>query len=232
MKHVDEPDVLGKFEKRIQKMRKKMQEFGRLCSNSKIHTDVHMGDARALPLDSNSIDLVFTSPPYATALDYPRAHFLAVSWMHSVLGIDYDQYRQKGETYIGSERGKIKEIKYSTELPHIIEAIVKRLKKIDERKSLLIQRYFHDMTGAIKEIYRVLKPGKTAIIVVCPSHIRKIEVPTHKMFTEIAASFGMKLVSEETRVIDSRKRVLPYVRDGFGNRMSTEYVLIYKKASK
>ncbi len=232
LNHVDDPDVLDKFEKRIRKMRKQMQEFGTLCLDSKTRADVRMEDARALPLDSNSIDLVFTSPPYATALDYPRAHFLAVSWMRSVLGVDFDQYKQKGETYIGSERGKIKEAKYGTELPRTAEAIVKRLRKIDGRKSHLIERYFHDMTGAIKEINRVLKPGKTAIIVVCPSHIRKTEVPTHKVFTEIAASFGMKLVSEETRVIDSRKRVLPYVREGFGNRMSTEYVLVYKKASK
>jgi DNA modification methylase len=231
-KHPDEPDVSGKFEKRIQKMRKQMKEFGLLCSNSKACSDVRMGDARALPLDSNSIDIVFTSPPYATALDYPRAHFLAVSWMRSVLGIDFYQYKQKGETYIGSERGKIKEAKYSTELPHMAIAIVNQLRKIDGRKSLLIERYFHDMTGAIKEINRVLKPEKTAIIVVCPSHIRKTEVPTHKVFTEIATSFGMKLVSEETRVIDSKKRVLPYVREGFGNRMSTEYVLVYKKTSK
>ncbi len=232
MTHADEPDVLGRFEKRIQKMRKQMQEFGILCANSTIRTDVRMGDARALPLESNSIDLVFTSPPYATALDYPRAHFLAVSWMRSILGVDYDQYKQKGETYIGSERGKVKEAKYTTELSRTAESIVLQLKEIDERKSLLIERYFHDMAGAIREINRVLKPGKAAVIVVCPSHIRKTDVPTHKVFTEIAVSYGMKLVSEETRVIDSRKRVLPYVREGFGSRMSTEYVLVYEKASK
>jgi hypothetical protein len=29
---------------------------------------------------------VFTSPPYATALDYPRAHFLSVPWLeHAIL---------------------------------------------------------------------------------------------------------------------------------------------------
>lgn len=39
------------------------------------------GDARQLPNQDSSIDLVVTSPPYATALDYSRAHFLAVPWM-------------------------------------------------------------------------------------------------------------------------------------------------------
>lgn len=32
------------------------------------------GDSRALPLSKDSIDLIVTSPPYANALDYVRAH--------------------------------------------------------------------------------------------------------------------------------------------------------------
>ncbi len=232
LKHNDDPDVLKKFEKRILKMRTQMREFGQLCIESKAQVKVKKGDARSLPIENNSIDLVFTSPPYATALDYPRAHFLAVSWMESALGINHSQYKQKGETYIGSERGKINEIFDETKLGSKAQDIVAQLKQIDQRKSHLIERYFHDMANAISEMDRVLKPGKHAVIVVCPSHIRKIEIPTHKVFGEIALSIGMEIVAEYTRTIDSAKRVLPYVRGGFGNRMSTEYVLVFKKGSK
>lgn len=229
LKHQDEPDVLEKFEKRILKMRKQMREFGQLCRDSETQANVRTGDARSLPIKNNSIDFVFTSPPYATALDYPRAHFLAVGWMQSALGINYKKYKQKGETYIGSERGKTKEKKYYTKLGITAQSLIAELKGIDNRKSHLVERYFHDMAGAISEMNRVLKPNKHAIIVVCPSHIRKIEIPTHKVFTEIASSLGMKLVAEHIRTIDAGKRVLPHVRGGFGNRMSTEYVLIFKK---
>lgn len=232
LEHSDEPDVLDKFEKRVQKMRKQMREFGQRCLGTEARAEVRMGDARVLSINSNSIDLVFTSPPYATALDYPRAHFLAVSWMSSVLNVNLDQYKLKGESYIGSERGKIEAHEHNKELSPTAQTIVKRLKKIDQRKSHLIERYFGDMTDVFGEINRVLAPGKYAVIVVCPSHIRKTEIPTHVVFTEIAKSLKMKLVAEQTRTIDSRKRVLPYVRESFGNRMSTEYVLVYKKAIK
>ena len=232
LEHPNEPGVLEKFENRVRKMRKQMQELGQRCKDTKVRAEVRMGDARALSVASNSIDLVFTSPPYATALDYPRAHFLAVSWMNSVLNVDLDQYKLKGESYIGSERGKIEEHEHNKQLSPTAQAIVKRLKKIDQRKSHLIERYFCDMTDVFGEINRVLAPGKHAVIVVCPSHIRKTEIPTHVVFTEIAKYLRMKLVDEQTRTIDSRKRVLPYVRDSFGNRMSTEYVLAYKKANK
>ena len=55
---------------------------------------------------ADSVGLVFTSPPYATALDYPRAHFLAVAWMEAALGMTLKDYLAQGSRYVGSERGK------------------------------------------------------------------------------------------------------------------------------
>ena len=85
------------------------------------------------------------------------------------------------------------------------------------------------MKKVLDETSWVLRPNKFAILVVCPSHIRKIQIPTHKVFTDIALHLGLELISEYERMIDIRKRVLPYVRESFGERMSTEYVLVYKK---
>jgi len=229
--HEQVPNVLEKFEKRVNRMRKQMQEFGELCIPSDATAKVYKGDARSLPIESNTVDLVFTSPPYATALDYPRAHFLAVSWMEKILAVDHDQYKQRAETYIGTERGKLKEIVFQGELVPPARKVIRQLQKVDHRKAHLIERYFHDMTSAISEMARVLHPDKYAVIVVCPSHIRKVEVPTHKVFTEIAFLSNMKLVAEHIRTIDSAKRVLPHVRGAFGNRMSTEYVLVFQKDS-
>jgi len=104
-----------------------------------------------------------------------------------------------------------------------------KLAETDSRQANLIQRYFIDMVEVFTEINRVLKPERNAIIVVCPSHIRKVEIQTHKLFTEIAGKSGLTLMEERTRTINGNKRILPYMQESFGNRMSTEYVLIYKK---
>ena len=49
------------------------------------------GDARDLSLADGAVDLAFFSPPYVSALDYPRAHMFSVAWLSDVLGVDVDQ---------------------------------------------------------------------------------------------------------------------------------------------
>lgn len=227
------PDVIEKFELRVKKMRRQMDEYRQLCTQKPpTSIIVEKGDARQIHLENESIDLVFTSPPYATALDYPRAHFLAVAWLQQALGTTLEEYKWGGQTYIGSERGSIQE---TTILDEQISDItlarytVEKIGEIDLKKANLIQRYFNDMYLTIKEIYRVLKPNRTAVIVICPSHIRKIEVPTHRVFTEMGNSIGLRLTNEITRTINKKRRVLPYLQKAFGDRMNTEYVLIYQK---
>lgn len=231
--HTSTPNVILKFSDRVRKMRKQMLEFGNLCRElPKVDIIVHQSDARKLPLEDSSIDLVFTSPPYATALDYPRAHFLSVGWMQKRLGLDVEQYKKNGATYIGSERGRIgKQFTLSGKISNfpLTKQTLLKLGESDIRQANLIQRYFVDMQLVFGEISRVLKNGSIAIIVVCPSHIRKVEIQTHKLFTELAKKSGLKLIEERTRTIDGNKRILPYMQESFGNRMSTEYVLIYQK---
>jgi DNA modification methylase len=214
--HQEQPKAIERFEKRIQLMRRQMDEFRKLCTDTSVTVD-------------NSVDLVFTSPPYATALDYPRAHFLAVSWMKPLFGTSLDEYKTNGKGYIGSERGQVGKFEADTTLGSLAYSTVQQLAQIDHRRAVLVQRYFQDMKKVLKETNRVLRPGKSVVIVVCPSHIRKLQIPTHKVFTEIAVPLGLELISEHERTIDSSKRVLPYVRESFGDRMSTEYVLVYKK---
>ena len=115
-------------------------------------------------------------------------------------------------------------------LKHVlIYDLVSQLETVDKRKAFLFYRYFRDMQRVMAEIARVLKPGKHAIIVVCPSHIRKIQIPTHDVLIEFGKSFGLELAAKHIRTIEASKRVLPYVRESFGERMSTEYVLVLKK---
>lgn len=233
--HPVPPDVLNKFTSRVERMRKQMADFRTRCADaSHAIAEARLGDARRLRLQDETIDLVFTSPPYATALDYTRAHFLAVAWMQNALGISLENYRAKASTYVGSERGRkpsafqIDERLAKLELTH---SVITQLAAQSPSHALLIQRYFVDMHQVFSEIARVLKTDRHAIIVVCPSHIRKMEVPTHSVFVEIGRALGLKLKKNYTRTINQRRRILPYIQEAFGKRMDTEYVLVFQKAS-
>jgi hypothetical protein len=107
-KHERTPDALGKFDARVKLMRKQMAEFGLRCDKTApARGEARLGDARRLRLKDETIDLVFTSPPYATALDYSRAHFLAVAWLEAALGVSLENYLTRAADYVGSSRGRM-----------------------------------------------------------------------------------------------------------------------------
>lgn len=231
--HPRPPDVLGRFDARVKRMRKQMAEFCTLCRKIPATTqEAHLGDARSLPLENEVIDLIFTSPPYATALDYPRAHFLAVTCMQKAFGISLKEYRAKAPTYIGSERGRLAgDFMLDQQLAEfdLVRSILLQLSECSSRQAKVIQRYFLDMYQVLSEMERVLKKRRHAIIVVCPSHIRKVEVATHEVFIEMAPTVGLTLKKKHTRTINKRRRLLPYMPKAFGKRMSTEFVLVFQK---
>lgn len=229
--HLEPPDVMGKFDQRLKTMRRQMKEFRDTCDRyPAVHTSVRTGDARHLTLGNETVDLIFSSPPYASALDYPRSHFLAVAWMQAALGVSLETYRAKAPAYIGSELGavQVETLPDFENLPKT-QQILKRLKRLSLRHASLTHRYFTDMYRTLDEMHRVLKPGRHAIIVICPSHIRKTPVATHKVFAEMGNELGLKLKQEYRRTINARRRLMPYIQESFGKRMSTEYVLIFQK---
>lgn len=233
LKHEKMPNVLEKFIARIKTMRKQMLDFSNRCRrNENVESKVKLGDARSLKQPDESVDLVFTSPPYVTALDYTRSHFLAVAWLERELGFSVDDYRRRANIYIGTERqpsliregGSVNLSSFDT-----LNKVLPSLRETSDTQAKLTEKYFIDMYRVVVEIRRVLKPRKHAIIVVCPSHIRKVEIPTHKILMEIGSSVGLAPKRCYTRTIDAGRRVLPFAKESFGNRMSTEYVLVFQK---
>jgi DNA modification methylase len=231
--HPERPDVLEKFAARVRLMRKQLADFRALCRAASYTTaEARLGDARRLRLRSETVELVFTSPPYATALDYPRAHFLAVAWMQKALGVSLEEYRAKAPAYVGSERGRMSaEFAPDGRLARLdlTQSIVARLAERSETHAKQVQRYFVDMQQVLGEIARLLKPKRHAVVVVCPSHIRRVEVQTHEAFIEIGRTHGLRLKWRHERRIYLGRRILPYMRESFGRRMDTEYVLVFQK---
>lgn len=231
--HPQPPDVLKRFGVRVDVMRKHMADFQRRHNKTPAALiQSRLGDARCLRLDNESVDLVFTSPPYATALDYTRAHFLAVAWLQQAFDMSIDQYLSNGSTYIGTERGKLSpSFALDNQIARydLASSVVEEMVKQSPRQAKLIQRYFCDMNQTLSEMARVLKDGRHAVIVVCPSHIRKMQIPTHNVLVEMGQANGLRLKYQHVRTINERRRLLPYMRESFGQRMSTEYVLILQK---
>ena len=186
------------------------------------------GDARDLPLPDDSVDLIVTSPPYANALDYMRAHKFSLAW----LGDPIPSLTGLRGQYIGSESGGSPAGQSATELPASLRAVVDQLSAKDAPKSRVLQRYFADMFVAIGEMARVLRPGAAAVIVVGPSTMRGMLIPTHQRLADLASCVGLDVVGVAPRNLDRDRRMMPArngnrsdAASGIERRMHTEYII-------
>ena len=187
------------------------------------------GNAQVLPLCDESVDLVVTSPPYAAnAIDYMRAHKFSLVWFgHSLASLS--RTRQE---YIGHDATTGFE---SVELPEFATQIVSSLQRVDAKKAKVLQRYYSEMTRVLKEMARVLRPGKAAVLVVGDSTMRGMDTETAVCLGEIGKRVGLDLVGTAVRKLDRDKRMMPArkpqreIGSQIEERMHEEYVVGFIK---
>lgn len=184
-------------------------------------TIIH-GDAQSLPLPDRSVHLVVTSPPYANAIDYMRAHKFSLVWM----GKGIEELSRWRARHIGSERTRPVA---PESLPPQTRGVVEELSAKDSRKALVLAKYFTEMKRVMQEIWRVLRPGAAAIFVVGTSTMRGINVQTPFCLAEIAAQVGFDLTGITERRLDRDRRMMPARhgenRSAIEQRMHHEYVI-------
>jgi hypothetical protein len=73
----------------------------------------------------------------------------------------------------------------------------------------------------------VVRPGGHVVLVICPSNIRKVQIPTHRLLATLAEAVApLETVELLERTINERRRLMPYVEATFGPRMREEYVVV------
>ena len=185
-------------------------------------------DCRNMPLADESVDLIVTSPPYANAIDYMRAHKFSLVW----LGASIKPLSVLRSKYIGSEKSVKLE---NTELPQKATTIVETLGAVDSHKAQILHKYLHEMSLVIQEMYRVIRAGRAVVIVVGPSTMRGLKIETHNYLASISENVGFELVDVVQRPINRDRRMLPYSHNNNGHspieqRTHQEYVLGLLKA--
>ncbi|KPL73592.1 hypothetical protein ADN00_14730 [Ornatilinea apprima] len=187
-----------------------------------------LGNTQNSPLANNSVDLIVTSPPYASnAIDYMRAHKFSLIWF----GYSIEYLSQKRDEYIGGELTK--QCAFEP-LPKFTESIVQEISNVDAKKGLVLRRYYSEMTRTIREMYRILKNDSAAIVVVGSSIMRNIDTQTQLCLAEIGKSSGFDVPKIGIRYIDRNRRMLPTskkvdLESQIQKRMHEEYVIgLYK----
>jgi DNA modification methylase len=210
--------------------RRAMRNVASLPTPDESHhaASVQMGDAQNLPLEDKSVDLIVTSPPYASnAIDYMRAHKFSLVWFKETV----ETLGQKRGEYIGGE--STTDFKFEP-LPPKTERLVLEIAQKDAHKGNALRRYYSEMTCVLSEMYRVLRSGKSAIVVVGSSVMRGRNTETHLCLKEIGETFGLQVPLVGVRNLDRNRRMLPAGmsidrESQIQQRMHEEYVIGFQK---
>ncbi len=175
--------------------------------------DVREGDARSMghhfPDLRRSVDVVITSPPYATALPYLDADRLSLI----ILGLlPRREYSSKESEMIGSREiteRKRADIWATYEegagrtLPESMSSIINDIARSHHSSAVgfrkrnlpaLLVKYLLDMTDVLAEMKKMLKHRSPAFVVIGSNSTRivdrRVEIPTDRFLAEIAEGVG------------------------------------------
>lgn len=220
-------DAIKAFEMRLNKSAALLSQ---LPSDGK-DVEIQQHDCRErLPLRDDSVQLIVTSPPYANAIDYMRAHKFSLVWF----GEDIGALSTLRSIYIGSEKMGVPD---TPDFPASVDRVIEKLQAVDDKKSRVLAKYFRDMRRALYEMFRVLEPGHCCLVVVGPSTMRGQTIKTHELLGDIANDIGFQTVDIAERKLDRNRRMLPVAfrrnhNSQIESRMHEEYIIGLFKPSR
>lgn len=218
---IEDADVFGLYLGALEAQFDRLEQFWKARSYSPrrlLSAMVVEGDSRneatfdLMGIPPESVDLVLTSPPYATALPYidtDRLSLLLLFGMNSAARRPLEHNltgsreittsaRRALETGIGDD---------AVRLPAPVCDYLKDLKeRIDEAKlgfrrrnmPALLARFFLDMVDVIQNCHRRLRSGGEAMIIIGDNRVRvgpEFErIPTTDFVRDIALASGMSLI--------------------------------------
>lgn len=184
---------------------------------------IELGDVRKMPLADQSVDLVFTSPPYLNAIDYLRCSKFSLVWM----GYSIAALREIRATSIGAEVGGEPDPRYEDMLAHLHLRPM-----LSPRMNGILRRYAQDTDCALTEVARVLAPRGQAVYVVGENTIRGTYIPTARLVARLAAQVGLQLTGRRFRDLPSNRRYLPPPgagRTAMDTRIRREVILTFAR---
>ena len=179
-------------------------------------------DATSLGLDSASVDLAVTSPPYLDSVDYPYNMMLEYFWLGPLLGVpDRKAFNALRRRPIGAKSPARR-----VALPPSLDGLIK-LDLMPPARRVAVSTYFALMDQHFIEAARALKAGSRYVVVVGNSQTRSDVVPVHEALVQLAATAGFEL--ERAFGYRIRRHYMKFPRRGRGGIILIDWVLVLRK---
>ena len=240
LKRANSPNLWKIFEEEVVNNIKKLESIFSILKNIPFKGKIIWDDAKKLKkgtllergiidknnssvIPSNSIDIIFTSPPYLTAQKYIRTSKLELLW----LGYSIEEINELEKRSIGTERIKFSDIFIEKLGYKDIDSLIEKTNRTSKSRAVMVYLYFNDMIEAVKEFQRVLKNGGYLIFVVGDNKVLGKWIGTYRLLANIIVNEGFEeqLILKDT--IKSRSMLTR--RNGSGGLIKEEYVMIFQK---
>ena len=185
-----------------------------------------------LPLSSNSVDAVLTSPPYCTRIDYVRATLPELAVIRFPNG---ESIRRLREQMIGTptiSKGNYDHDRaWGPSCNRFLSKVETHSSKASSTYYLkCYQQYFTSAFASLREIDRVLNDSGQCILVVQDSYYKDVlnDLPT--IFCEMARGLGWQLNEKiDFRVKRTLAGINPEVKQYRSDFQAVESALIFRK---
>ncbi|MDQ1629563.1 MAG: hypothetical protein QOI54_3307 [Actinomycetota bacterium] len=159
---------------------------------SGVSTRISLASSTKLPLKANSVHAIIASPPYCTRLDYVKATLPELA----VMGLTHDDVRSLRDTMIGTptmfglaDHGGPE--RWGSKTKALIDEVAAHSSKASATyyKKYYLQ-YFGGMWTSLAELRRVVKPGRSAVMVVQDSYYKDVHVDLPALIGDMSERAG------------------------------------------
>jgi DNA modification methylase len=200
---------------------------------------VRVGDARRLPLPESSVDLVLSSPPYCTRVDYAKQTGFELA---ALLGLTEMESRELRHNLMGTTTIRTalqtERFQFHISLPFGISELLRSINLHQSHRSRTyyepnIRQYFEDAALAVREIARVLRPGGKALLVLQNSYYKEIEIQLSDNYCELGNCVGLhSVILARNPVRRAMTAINSRSRKYCNERNYTEDVVLFEKAKR
>jgi tRNA G10 N-methylase Trm11 len=187
--------------------------------------NLHLNHDCSNGIESNSVPLIITSPPYGSAQKYVRSTSLSLNWLKLA---SPKELRELEEKSIGREHLKTKsfDIELSS-LPNDFKNVLKLIGQVNQKRALITFKYLEEMDQAIKELSRVLSIGGHIVFVIGNNQVCGQVLRNDEYIISCFKKYGVNL--KLFLLDDIKSRGLMTKRNRTASVISREAVLVFHK---
>ncbi|WP_166733784.1 DNA methyltransferase [Serratia fonticola] len=192
-------DLINDFKANFILMREQLNVYFKDVNTKSIYK-IFNSDCKSLPIADGSIDMVITSPPYLTRIDYAASTKFELQLTFGQEGYEIIRKKSMGTTTVPKDADPFNS-QWGSICSKVLEQVMTHTSRASDTYYIKNKlRYFSDAYSSLCEIYRVLKDGMPAYLVLQNSYYKEIELPLYDIYCEMALNIGYsssEVVKEE-----------------------------------